>query len=113
MLKKEEYSDVIICYLLIYELLIIVKRKLRGGVNSMPEINLKELYSHMQKEMDVKLHTGESAFVHPGTKGDESEANWIVWLKNYLPKRYAIDKGIVTDSFGKQSDQIRYQIILL
>ena len=50
----------------------------------MPEISLNELYTHMQKEMKEKLSTGSAAFVHPGTKGDEVEANWIEWLRACL-----------------------------
>ena len=72
----------------------------------MPEISLSELYTHMQNEMKEKLSTGSAAFVHPGTKGDEVEANWIEWLRNYLPKRYAVDKGIIINYTGAQSDQI-------
>lgn len=72
----------------------------------MPEINLSELYTSMQKEMLQTLQTGASAFVHPGTKGDNTEENWINWFREYLPARYKIDKGIVIDSTGKQSDQI-------
>lgn len=72
----------------------------------MPEINLSELYTEMQKEMLQKLNTGTSAINHSGTKGDNTESNWINWFREYLPKRYMVDKGIVIDSTGKQSDQI-------
>ena len=40
----------------------------------MPEINLTTLYAEMQKEMLQKLNMGAKAFVHPGTKGDNTEA---------------------------------------
>lgn len=72
----------------------------------MPNIDLQELYSQMQREMLAKLKTGSMAVVHPGTKGDETELNWINWFSDYLPKRYMINKGIVIDSAGKQSEQI-------
>lgn len=76
-----------------------------GGVD-MPEINLTTLYTEMQKEMLQKLNMGAKAVVHPGTKGDNTEANWISWFQEYLPNRYKVDKGIVIDSTGKQSEQI-------
>lgn len=60
----------------------------------------------MQQEMVSKLDVGKTAFVHPGTKGDETEKNWIKWFRNYLPKRYQVDKGIVIDHLGNQSEQI-------
>lgn len=72
----------------------------------MKTINLSELYTLMQQEMLQKLRSGKAAFVHPGTKGDNTEANWIEWLRAYLPKRYCVDKGTVIDSTGRESDQI-------
>lgn len=72
----------------------------------MPKIDLVQLYAHMQQEMLQKLQTGSAAFVHSGTKGDNTETNWIEWFRSYLPKRYNVDKGIVIDSTGKQSQQI-------
>lgn len=72
----------------------------------MPEIDLSNLYENMQKEMIQKLNTGAEAFVHSGTKGDDSELNWIEWFREYLPQRYKVDKAVVIDSTGKQSDQI-------
>lgn len=72
----------------------------------MPEINLLELYIEMQKEMLQKLNTGANAVVHSVTRGDNTEANWISWFQEYLPNRYKVDKGIIIDSKGKQSEQI-------
>lgn len=72
----------------------------------MPNIELENLYAEMQKEMLQKLETGAGAVVHPGTKGENTESNWISWFQEYLPNRYKVDKGIVIDSTGKQSEQI-------
>lgn len=72
----------------------------------MPEINLSGLYQSMQAEMLQALYSGATGFVHPGTKGDDTEANWINWFREYLPSRYNVDKAIVIDSTGKCSDQI-------
>lgn len=72
----------------------------------MSEISLSDLYSNMQAEMLQTLHTGSVPFAHSGTKGDNTEANWIAWFKKYLPARYAVDKAIVIDSGGKCSQQI-------
>ena len=72
----------------------------------MPQIDLNDLYVSMQDEMISRLNIGKIAFVHSGTKGDETESNWIEWFENYLPKRYKVNKGIIIDSNGHQSDQI-------
>ncbi|MCF2661779.1 DUF6602 domain-containing protein [Pseudoflavonifractor phocaeensis] len=72
----------------------------------MSEINLSELYSNMQAEMLQTLRTGAAAFTHPGTKGDNTEVNWINWFAKYLPSRYAVDKAVIIDSTGRCSNQI-------
>lgn len=70
------------------------------------EIDLSKLYSDMQAEMLQILCTGAAAFTHPGTKGENTEINWIKWFKEYLPSRYAVDKAAIIDSDGKCSEQI-------
>ncbi len=72
----------------------------------MSEISLSELYSNMQAEMLQTLRTGAAAFTHPGTKGDNTEINWINWFGKYLPSRYAVDKAVIIDATGKCSNQI-------
>lgn len=72
----------------------------------MQEIYLSRLYTKMQQEMLQRLQTGASAFIHSGTRGENTEDNWIEWFRAYLPKRYNVDKGIIIDSMGKQSQQI-------
>lgn len=67
---------------------------------------LNNLYKEMQSEMLHNLNLSATFTDHPGTKGDSTESNWIGWLNEYLPKRYAVDKGIVIDSTGNQSEQI-------
>ena len=72
----------------------------------MSEIKLSKLYAGMQKEMLQKLQTGVLSLVHPGSKGDNTEANWIEWFRAYLPERYKVDKAIIIDSTGKESQQM-------
>ena len=98
-------SDKYMCRVQIILLIKLVYNESYGGVD-MPEIDLTTLYSEMQKEMLQKLSTGANAVVHSGTKGDNTESNWINWFREYLPKRYKVDKGVVIDSSGKQSEQI-------
>ena len=72
----------------------------------MNQIELSKLYADMQKEMLYTLEVGATALLHPGGKGDNTEANWINWFQTYLPKRYQVAKGFVIDSTGRVSDQI-------
>jgi hypothetical protein len=43
---------------------------------------------------------------HAGVLGEVNENRFIDVLRRYLPKRYAVDTGIVLDCRGKTSDQI-------
>ena len=72
----------------------------------MQEFNMSELYEGMQSEMLQKMVVGRSAFGHPVMKGDDTEVNWKSWFAEYLPRRYKIDKAIIVDSNGVQSEQI-------
>lgn len=67
---------------------------------------LNEIYKTMRNDMIAQLNYGIIPLAHPGTKGDDTELNWIQWFKNYLPKRYNVTKGIIVDSNGNQSHQI-------
>lgn len=72
----------------------------------MKEKDLAELYMCLQAEMKTKLRTSRTAYDHSTTKGDSTETDWIGWLREYLPKRYCVDKAIVIDSENHVSDQI-------
>nr|WP_320146519.1 DUF6602 domain-containing protein [uncultured Anaeromusa sp.] len=72
----------------------------------MKKTNLKDLFYHLQNQMIAKLSTSRSSIAHPGTKGDATELNWLQWLKDYLPKRYCVDKAFVIDCNDNISDQI-------
>ena len=68
-------------------------------------VNIKELFYGLQQQMIASLKAQE--FInHPGTKGDVTENNWLTWMKEFLPKRYAAEKAFVIDSEGNESEQI-------
>lgn len=69
-------------------------------------INIKELFSDLQKEMVGQLQTNRKHLEHPTLKGDSLEKCFIEWLSKYMPKRYAIDRALVVDSDGNTSEQI-------
>lgn len=70
------------------------------------EINLKNLFKGLQKQMISQMETNRESIKHSGTKGDSFEDIWIDWLRKYLPSRYYVDKAIIIDSKGQTSDQI-------
>ncbi|ODM27094.1 hypothetical protein A7W90_13210 [Clostridium sp. Bc-iso-3] len=72
----------------------------------MNTIDIKGLFYDLQNQMISKLSTNRRSIIHPGTKGDASELNWIEWLKTYLPKRYNVDRAFIIDCNNNISEQI-------
>lgn len=72
----------------------------------MKEKSLSELYSCTQEKMKADLQSSRRAFDHNPTKGEATEVNWIDWMRQYLPKRYCVDKAFVIDCDNHVSDQI-------
>jgi hypothetical protein len=72
----------------------------------MNNIDLKQLFKGLQKQMSAQLNTSREFIEHPGSKGDTLENAWIEWLRKYLPNRYCVDKAIVIDHEGNTSQQI-------
>lgn len=68
-------------------------------------MNLKELFSELQKKMQCEIGLGPF-LDHPGEQGNLTEDSWITWLRDYLPSRYRVDKAKVVDCHGEMSDQI-------
>ena len=72
----------------------------------MKEKSLSELYACTQEQMKANLQASRFAFDHAPTKGEATEANWIMWMRKYLPKRYCVDKAFVIDCDNHVSEQI-------
>ncbi|MEE9239180.1 MAG: DUF6602 domain-containing protein [Thermodesulfobacteriota bacterium] len=72
----------------------------------MNKIELREIFLNLQSQMVAKLSTDRKVILHPGSKGDAAEINWIKVLGDYLPERYKVDKAFVLDSDGNLSEQI-------
>jgi len=72
----------------------------------MSKVDLKQLFSGLQKQMSAQLNTNREFIYHPGSKGDALENAWIEWLSKYLPNRYCVDKAIVIDHEGNTSHQM-------
>jgi hypothetical protein len=70
------------------------------------KIDIQNLFSALDREMKLKLSSNIDEIHHSGTKGTESELNWIGLLNRYLPERYKVSSGFVVDHKGNLSDQI-------
>jgi hypothetical protein len=67
---------------------------------------LQSAFEAEQEVLKVKLKLSSESITHSGVMGDVDEQHFIDFLKQHLPKRYAVDSAIVIDSHGKTSDQI-------
>ena len=67
---------------------------------------LQDCFAAEQAVLKSKLDLSATSITHDGTMGEVNEDCFIDFLKNHLPKRYCVDKGIALDSKGQTSDQI-------
>lgn len=72
----------------------------------MNKIEIKNLFSGLQKAMAGELGLNRDVICHSSSKGDALENSWIELLRKYLPGRFSIDKAMVIDYEGNVSDQI-------
>lgn len=77
------------------------RRQIKGN----EKIGLNSVFSAISEPLRTVLTTTTTSVTHPVSKGDASEYQWLQWLKNYLPKRYEVNKGFVVDSEGNFSEQ--------
>jgi hypothetical protein len=70
------------------------------------ENQLQKTARALQETLEASLRASNSAHVHPVSKGDATEENWLKLLQSHLPKRYEASKAFVMDSLGCISDQI-------
>lgn len=75
-------------------------------VNKINKIDLKNLFRNLQSQMMTKLETDTVNILHPVSKGNASELNWINLLNTYLPTRYRVSNAFVIDADGHLSEQI-------
>lgn len=72
----------------------------------MNHIEIKDLFTSLQSQMQGTLATNSKFITHPGSEGDSLENAWIDLLRKYLPNRYSVDKAMVIDHLGNVSEQI-------
>jgi hypothetical protein len=71
----------------------------------MTDVDLRALFLKRQKEMEATLSTNQE-ITHAPSQGEATEVSWIGMLKQYLPKRYQVEKAFVVDSDSELSEQI-------
>ncbi|MGB3479864.1 MAG: DUF6602 domain-containing protein [bacterium] len=69
------------------------------------KIDLNQLFEDASREMKSKFDSIKKNICHPSTKGGTNEDIWINWLREYMPRRYEVNRGVIIDSKGYQSRQ--------
>ena len=67
---------------------------------------LQQAFAMQQQVLATQLRMSGASITHNGKMGEVNESYFIEIIRQYLPKRYSVDTGIVIDSNGKTSDQI-------
>lgn len=71
-----------------------------------PVFKLDEAFQHLQERL-LLTHAGiRTVTGHPGTLGEQSEADWVTMLSDFLPARYSVGPIFAVDSRGNSSQQI-------
>lgn len=70
------------------------------------ENQLHNIAHALHATLSTSLQASNLAHVHPVSKGDATEENWLKMFKNHLPWRYEVSKAFVIDSRGSTSEQI-------
>lgn len=73
--------------------------------SSTQPFDLTSAFFTRQAKLQADLGIADIAS-HPGTKGDDTELNWLHMLEEFLPRRYGVSQAFVVDSTGAQSEQI-------
>jgi hypothetical protein len=74
-------------------------------LTALQKFDLTDAFFRRQAKLAADLGVGDIA-THPGTKGDDTELNWLRMLDAMLPRRYGVSKAFVVDANGHQSEQI-------
>jgi hypothetical protein len=67
---------------------------------------LRDAFALERNLLQVQLELSRQSVTHSGVLGEVNENRFIDVLRRYLPRRYAVETGIVLDSLGRTSDQI-------
>lgn len=71
-----------------------------------PQFDLRAAFAGKSEQLRTTMRTASRVTGHGPTIGDASEEGWRKMLREFLPKRYAVEKAFVVDSRGHQSLQL-------
>lgn len=69
-------------------------------------IDLAAAFEQKQRALEASYLGIRHVTTHPGTKGDELEADWAGLIRDFLPTRYQVGPIFAVDHTGASSEQI-------
>lgn len=68
--------------------------------------DVERAFRGRQDMLLATLTSGRDVISHAPTKGRSAELRWVDMLRQFLPKRYAVDSAFVVDVDGRVSEQM-------
>lgn len=74
--------------------------------NPRPAFDLTRAFTNKSQALEASFLAIRHVTTHPGTKGDQLEADWVGLIRDFLPGRYEVGPIFAVDHTGAMSDQI-------
>ena len=71
-----------------------------------PKFNIAKAFENKARALEASFLAIRHVTTHPGTKGDELEADWVGLIRDFLPTRYEVGPIFAVDHHGNMSQQI-------
>lgn len=78
----------------------------KKGSRKQGKPSLRTAFHDVQRVLETQLSLSTGSISHRGVMGAVNEDHWIDVFRAYIPRRYAVDSGIIIDSRGGISGQI-------
>jgi hypothetical protein len=75
-------------------------------VTEPPPFNIAAAFKNKEAAMRAAFLAIRNVTTHPTTRGDQSEADWVGLIRDFLPTRYAVGPIFAVDCHGSMSQQI-------
>ena len=71
-----------------------------------PPFDIAKAFENKATALEASFLAIRNVTTHPGTKGDELEADWVGLIRDFLPTRYEVGPIFAVDHTGAMSQQI-------
>jgi hypothetical protein len=76
-----------------------------------PKFNIAKAFENKARALEASFLAIRHVTTHPGTKGDELEADWVGLIRDFLPTRYEVGPIFAVDHHGNMSQQIDVRFV--